>query len=76
MAQHWPKCAQIWTKPFMLHDATMPHKMGLSRWHKRGTGQNTTTAHKREIVRCKNVNGRAGKVSELAPAEPTTDIAQ
>jgi hypothetical protein len=50
----------------------MPRKMGLSRRHKRGTGQNKQTAHQRQLLPCNNIRGRAGKATELAPAEAST----
>jgi hypothetical protein len=47
----------------------MPRHLGMSRRHKRGTGRNKNTTHKREIVACNNIGGRAGKASKVAPAE-------
>ena len=58
----------------------MPRKTGLSRRHKRGTGQSTSTAHKRKVVASNNVRGRSGtnsKASELDLAEdPNTDVSK
>ena len=42
--------------------------MGLTQQHKRGTGKNKGTPHKRELAICHNVTGRPNIVnSELAP---------
>ena len=48
---------------------TMPCRLGMSQRHKHGTGRNKNTTHKREIVACNNIGGRAGKASKVAPAE-------
>jgi hypothetical protein len=67
------KTCTNWTKTLLY---TMPRKMGLSRRHKRGTGRNSSTAHKREIAPCNNESGRAGIAAseQLAPApEPKLD---
>ena len=46
----------------------MPRKMGLTRRHKRGTGNNKGISHERKIGNCHNLNGRSGTSAEFAPA--------